>query len=557
MRNKIVLAIGLAALLTVPLYFVIHRAVYGVGLEQYALTMLEAYQKALEAVESRNESVQAQLYAMTSVDLDRPERYDGADGRLPHWNVDLVASSGLLYHVEIREGKVVQVAEHGRALLPESESERVWTVDSPELAQQAITYGLRPYRNRWARGLNFAYPPEADRPQIIVRGGTADGWPAFLAFDASNGSLLYGAERTFTGGGLYIFSLQRQNPPGGAMELGFQRAFPGENEMADNITSVAVAHPAGESKNTTIYAGTDTRWDALFTERAQLLVSYDGGSTWNSLSGPFHTADAVLHIAVTPNGSDLFVGTTNGLVYAQKVYQNSSISWLTPESGLPAGHITGLALSPHFDEDQTVWVSVGRPTTEASLWAEPGSEGLFRSIDGGRSWERVVSAPERVVDIALSPAYIFVSTRKGVFRSVDNGISWEPLPFNGEGMIQLALSPDFPTDPTIFAANGEGAWRSENAGEEWELVTEGLAYPANAAIDIYLSPNYPRDGLVVYSAFRGGVVISYDRGRTWQPIDPTTIPGDPTPRAVAFLDNNTLLFSVYPILGWKPLYEKP
>lgn len=559
--RRVVLTISLAIVLAVPLYFVMGWAARAIRLEKYAVTMFEAYQKAIEEVKSRDGSVEAQLYMMTSVDLDRPERYDGTDGRLPHWNIDLVMSNGLLYHVEIRGGKVVQVAEHGRATPLKSKSESAWAVDSPELAQKAMAYGLQPYWNRWARGLNFVYPPGVDRPSIIVRGGTAAGWPAFLAFDASNGSLLYGAERTFAGGGLYALSLKQQDQVNATAGHAFQRIFPGENVIADNITSIAVARPAGGSKHI-IYAGTDTRRDVSFTEQAQLLVSDDGGVTWRSLPGPFNTVDALLHIATTPEGSDLFLGTTGGLIYAQKVYQTSSILWLRPKQGLPEGHITSLVLSPHFADDQTVWVSVGRPASKTSLWAEPGSEGLFRSVDGGRSWERLISAPGGVVDVVLSPEYprdptVFISTRKGVFRSLDNGISWEQLPFKGQGIIQLTLSPDFLTDRTVFAANGEGVWRSESAGNDWELLTKELTYPANAAIDICLSPNYPQDGLIVYSAFRGGVVISYDKGRTWQMMDLTAIQGDTTPRAIAFKDNSTLLFSVYPALGWNPLYEEP
>lgn len=83
-----------------------------------------------------------------------------------------------------------------------------------------------------------------------------------------------------------------------------------------------------------------------------------------------------------------------------------------------------------------------------------------------------------------------------------------------------------------------------------------MTYPASAALSVHVSPTYNQDQIVVYGAFRGGLTISHDRGETWQRSDLSGL-GDPTPRAIAFLDGKTLVLSTYPLLGWKPLYEQP
>lgn len=526
---------------------------------KYALSMSEAYQLAMKEIREWDKS--ARLYAMTSVDVDRPAEYDGTTGRLPHWNVDFVGSSNTLYHIEIREGKIVQVTKQGTASYEEGLPLEVGFVDSPELARLALDKGLVPYLGKWARGLNFIFISKGGSHSIIVRGASQNGRPAFLTFDARDGTLLAGAERSFTGGGLYALPVQGSlagNVTKGVIEPLFPRTGP----IADNIPTIAVAPNTTSGGNAVIYAGTDTRRDASFTERVQLLVSRDGGVTWHSLDGPFSTADAILHIKVTPDGSTLFVGTTEGLFYAQGVSTDALISWYTPGEGLPKGHITSLALSPSFREDQTVWISVGKPTTGNSLWAVPGSEGLFRSTDGGRSWERVASAPANVSDIMPSPDYLsnhtlfVISDKVGVFRSSDNGNTWMHLPLQEPDPTQIAVSPNFAADRTLFVAGMHGLWRSEDAGEKWVLLTKGMTYPENAAINVHISPGYGQDQTVVYGAFRGGLAISHDHGETWERIDLMDL-GDPTPRAIAFLDEETLIFSTYPLLGWKPLYEQP
>lgn len=558
--QRIILVIGLSILLAIPLYFAVEWVAQAIDTQSYALSMSEAYQLALKEANKWNES--ARLYAMTSVDEDRPTQYDGATGNLPHWNVDFVASNNSLYHIEIRGGKLVRAAEQGAASYSESLPRDVAFVDSPELAQLALNKGLKPYLGKWARGLNFAFVSEDAGQQIIVRGASQNGWPAFLTFDARGGTLLVGAERSFTGGGLYTLPVHGSLGNNVALDS-FKRVLPEKDGIADDIATIAVvSNVSGTgSASTIIYAGTDVRRDAAFSERAQLLVSYLSGETWSSLDGPFGSADAILQIKVTPDGSTLFVGTTDGLYYAQEVSKDAPIAWHTPEQGLPKGHVTSLVLSPSFSKDQTVWVSVGA-SIGRSPWATPGSEGLFRSKDGGQSWEKVASAPDNVMDIALSPDYYLDKTlfvigyKAGVFKSPDDGKEWARLSLEETNLNQIAVSPNFTNDRTVFTAGMQGVWRSQDAGDSWTLVTKGMTYPANAAFNVLISPAYEQDHIVLYGAFRGGLMISYDRGETWQRFDLSGL-GDSTPRAIAFLQEKAIILSTYPLLGWKPLYEQP
>ncbi len=516
---------------------------------KYALSMVEAYQFALKKAKTWDES--ARLYAMTSVDEDRPAQYDGTTGRLPHWNIDFVGSNDALYHIELRDGKITLAEVQGRALYKDGLPPETALVDSPMLAPLLLDKGWEPYRGKWGHGLNFVFTSQNGKHQIIVRCASQEGLPAFVTFDAHDGTLLTATERSITGGGVYRLSIQES--------LGIvKRILPPQGSVANNITTIATVQDATVNNKPVIYAGTDTRRDALFSEQAQLLVSHDGGMTWHALEGPFSKTDAILHVQATPNNSALFVGTTDGLFFTQKT-DNAPISWHTPQQqGLPKGHVTSLMLSPAFHEDQTVWVSIGKPTIASSLWAIPGSEGLFRSTDGGGTWQRVISAPGNINDIVVSPNYpsdhtlFVVSDRAGIFRSSDDGNTWIRLPLQESALNQIAISPNFAIDHTLFAASMNGLWRSDDGGEQWNLLTKGMSYPQNAAINVYLSPFYGRDQTVVYGAFRGGLMISQDGGKTWKHIDLMNT-GDPTPRAMTFLEEKTLLFSTYPLLDWKPI----
>ncbi len=558
--QKTILIIGLSILLAVPLYFAVEWVAQATGLQKYAISMSEAYRLAFSEAQKWNES--ARLYTITSVDDDRPVEYDGTTGLLPHWNVDFVAYNNVLYHVEIRNGKLVRVAEQGAGAYADSLPRDVTLIDSTDLAKLSLSDGLKPYLGKWARGLNFAFVADGQGQRVIVRGASRDGRPAFLTFDARNGTLLAGAERSFAGGGLYTLPIQG-SATNNLSPDSLKRILPEKDTIADNIAAIAVGLDVNGAAGvgTVIYAGTDIRRDASITERTQLLVSYDNGDTWSSLDVPFSGADAILQIEVTSDGSALFVGTTDGLYYAPEISKDGPVAWHTPEQGLPKGHITSLVLSPSFSKDQTVWASIGTAIGK-SLWATPGSEGLFRSKDGGRSWEMIASAPANVMDIALSPDYysdktlFMIGYKTGVFRSSDDGKEWVQLSIEETNLNQIVVSPNFASDRTIFTASMQGLWRSQDAGEGWTLVTKGMSYPANAALSVLISPAYEQDQTVLYGAFRGGLIISHDHGETWQRFDLNGL-GDSTPRAIGFLQEKSIILSIYPVLGWKPLYEQP
>ena len=139
-----------------------------------------------------------------------------------------------------------------------------------------------------------------------------------------------------------------------------------------------------------------------------------------------------------------------------------------------------IAISPNYPQDQTLFVS--------------SYDGLFKTMDGGNSWQPVAIADVArdrtfLEGVALSPNYgqdgtVMVSLRgKGLYKSVDGGESFAPI---GDASLAFSrlynvpcagrpieFSPNYAKDNTIFGfgtANTD-IYRSTDGGTTWESLT--------------------------------------------------------------------------------------
>jgi hypothetical protein len=180
------------------------------------------------------------------------------------------------------------------------------------------------------------------------------------------------------------------------------------------------------------------------------------------------------------------------------------------------------------DAQTNVWTPVG-PTGgmitgvgfDASVanlaYATTEGGGFFRSLDFGVSWKAANAglSDGHLQSLATSGATIFVGGDNGVSRSGDRGRSFERLP--GAPILVSALGVGTGARPAIYAAGiFAGAWRSDDGGNTWVEIDEGLekdqTMPA-AVINAFLVD--PRRPDLVWAGSENGVYRSLDAGAHW------------------------------------------
>lgn len=164
--------------------------------------------------------------------------------------------------------------------------------------------------------------------------------------------------------------------------------------------------------------------------------------------------------------------------------------------------------------------------------------GLYRSHDGGRSWNPAgAGIPHgRVLSVAVSPSHrangfgaVLAGTEpSSIYRSLDGGATWQDMPALRE--LPSAPSWSFPPrpwtshvrwiapgwdDPDLLFAGIElgGVMRSTDGGRTWEDRKPHSYHDSHAVLTHPKAPNR------VYEAAGGGVALSDDRGATWRELD--------------------------------------
>jgi photosystem II stability/assembly factor-like uncharacterized protein len=175
-------------------------------------------------------------------------------------------------------------------------------------------------------------------------------------------------------------------------------------------------------------------------------------------------------------------------------------------------------------------------------------DGVYRSTDGGRSWRNVgLHDTRHIGDVVVHPRdpdTVYVAAlghafgpneERGVFRSRDGGASWEKVLYKSAnaGSTDIALDPN---NPRIVFANiwearrqpyrldsggvDSGLWRSFDGGDSWEEITRRRGLPEGVLGKIGVAVSPARTGRVwaLVEAEDGALFRSDDYGDTWERI---------------------------------------
>ena len=267
-----------------------------------------------------------------------------------------------------------------------------------------------------------------------------------------------------------------------------------------HIVSLAI----DTSDSTLIYAGT---WGS------GMYKSSDSGVTWmlinDGLDNLFINTVAIDPVTTTT----IYIGTQTDGVYKSN---NGGLSWAAAGSGLNQDAIVySLAIDPF--EPNILYAGTRSPGG-----VPPYGGGVYKSVDGGASWQAVNSGlgEDWVYEVAIHPTHpnvLYAATHSaGVYKSLDSGANWNAYN-NGLGDLatrELIIDPQTPK--TIYAGtwHGGSVYKSTDGAATWQSMSSGLSGAKVFAMTI--DPNATQN-LYVASYF-GGVYQTTNGGASWTPV---------------------------------------
>jgi hypothetical protein len=171
-------------------------------------------------------------------------------------------------------------------------------------------------------------------------------------------------------------------------------------------------------------------------------------------------------------------------------------------------------------------------------------DGIYKSVDGGRNWKNIgLQKTRHIADIAIhphDPNIVFVAAQgtvhgnnndRGVYKSTDGGNTWKKVLYINDSTGISSLSLDVNNPRVLYAASwqhrrvpwsvisgGEGCtiWKSDDAGETWKKINNGLpATIGKIGVTVSRANSNRLFAIVEAEKTKAGVYRSDDGGKTW------------------------------------------
>ncbi|MEE4298208.1 MAG: hypothetical protein V2J24_02100 [Pseudomonadales bacterium] len=257
--------------------------------------------------------------------------------------------------------------------------------------------------------------------------------------------------------------------------------------------------------------------------------------------GPYRGGRSAAVVGIPSDRDTYYMGATGGGVWKTA---DGGAHWHNVSDGYFGGSAGAVAVSEW--DPNVVYVGLGEKTVRGNV--SPG-DGLWKSTDAGDSWTRLgLEDTQHIARIRIHPRdpdLVYVAAmghlfgpndERGVFRSRDGGESWEQVLFVNEdaGAVDLVMDP---TNPRILYASfwrvrrtpyslesggeGSGLWKSTDGGDSWALLSENEGFPQAplGIIGITVSPTDNRNLYAIVEAEEGGVLRSRDGGESWTRVN--------------------------------------
>ncbi len=255
--------------------------------------------------------------------------------------------------------------------------------------------------------------------------------------------------------------------------------------------------------------------------------------------GPFR-GGRVVAVAGDPLHAQVFYfGSTGGGIWKTT---DGGILWENVSDGYFKRASVG-ALAVAASDPNVIYAGMGESTIRGNV---SHGDGVYRSTDGGKSWTHLGLADTRnIAKVRIhprNPDVVYVAAlghahgpnaERGVFRTSNGGKSWERILFRSEktGAIDLSMDPNNPRilyaafweayrAPYALVSGGAecGLFKSTDGGDTWKEITrnDGLPRGMLGKIGVVVSPAQPERVWAIVDAEDGAIFRSDDGGERWE-----------------------------------------
>lgn len=259
--------------------------------------------------------------------------------------------------------------------------------------------------------------------------------------------------------------------------------------------------------------------------------------------GPTRGGRATAVTGIPDQPFTFFFGSTGGGVWKT---DDAGTTWDNISDGqIKAGSIGAITVAPA--DPNTIYVGTGSACPRGNVSQ---GIGMYKSSDGGKNWQHI-GLPKagligKIEVHPQNPDLLYVAVlgqifgpnkERGVYRSKDGGKSWEQVLMVSDttGAIDLAMNPHNPREiyaamwraerkPYTMIDGGKdgGIWKTMDGGDTWTKLTEGLPTGLVGRIGLALSPANPNRVWAIIIAKddeEGGLYRTDDAGKSWTRIN--------------------------------------
>jgi photosystem II stability/assembly factor-like uncharacterized protein len=254
------------------------------------------------------------------------------------------------------------------------------------------------------------------------------------------------------------------------------------------------------------------------------------------MSGRITAIDVVLQ-----NPNIIYAGSASGGLWKST---SGGIRWAPIFEDQITASIGAVAIQQ--SNPDVVWVGTGEGNPRNSL---NGGYGIFKSLDGGKSWQKSglekTRHIHRIIIDPQNPNTVYVAAigspwgehrERGVYKTVDGGKSWKKILYANPktGAADLVIDSNNPNkliaalwehkrDPWFFKSGGKGSglFITYDGGDNWKQIThkEGLPEGELGRIGIAIAPSDPNRVYALIEAKKNGFYRSDDGGHQWKLVN--------------------------------------